>query len=106
MKVQAESFHLNGHIVGFHPQIQKFESPYKTPTSTLTVKGLKMATTVYEREICIIDRTPRKTLGFKKKNRLKSRYIPDHHQDLYIQAHPVKSKKEIVSVRNNMYLYV
>ena len=31
MKVQAESFHLNGHIIGFRPQTQKLESPYKTP---------------------------------------------------------------------------
>ena len=41
MKVQAESFHLNGHIIGFHPQTQKLESPYKTPSNTLAVKGLK-----------------------------------------------------------------
>ena len=41
VKVQAESFHFNGHIVGFHPQTQKLESPYKTPSSTLAVKGLK-----------------------------------------------------------------
>ena len=38
--VQAESFHLNGHIIGFRPQTQKLESPYKTPSNTLTVKGL------------------------------------------------------------------
>ena len=29
------SFHLNGHIIGFRP-------PYKTPSSTLAVKGLKI----------------------------------------------------------------
>ena len=40
MKVQAESFHLNGHIIGFRLQTQKLESPYKTPSSTLAVKGL------------------------------------------------------------------
>ena len=40
MKVQAESFHLNGHIIGFRPQTQKLESPYKTPSNTLAVKGL------------------------------------------------------------------
>ena len=40
MKVQAESFHLNGHIIGFRPQTQKVQSPYKTPSSTLAVKGL------------------------------------------------------------------
>ena len=40
MKVQAESFHLNGHIIGFHPQTQKSEWPYKTPSNTLAVKGL------------------------------------------------------------------
>ena len=40
MTVQAESFHLNGHIIGFRPQTQKLESPYKTPSSTLAVKGL------------------------------------------------------------------
>ena len=41
VKVQAESFHLNGHIIGFRPQTQKLESPYKTPSNTLAVKGLK-----------------------------------------------------------------
>ena len=40
VKVQEESFHLNGHIIGFGPQTQKLESPYKTPSSTLAVKGL------------------------------------------------------------------
>ena len=40
MKVQAESFHLNGHIIGFRPQTQKLESPYKTPSSTLAVKRI------------------------------------------------------------------
>ena len=41
MKLQVESFHLNGHVIGFRPQTQKLESPYKTPSSTLAVKGLK-----------------------------------------------------------------
>ena len=41
VKAQAESFHLNGHIIGFRPQTQKLESPYKTPSNTLAVKGLK-----------------------------------------------------------------
>ena len=41
MKVQGESFHLNGHIIGFGPQTQKLESPYKTPSNTLAVKGLR-----------------------------------------------------------------
>jgi len=41
VKVQAESFHLNGHIMpGFRPHTQKLESPYKIPSSTLAVKGL------------------------------------------------------------------
>ena len=40
MRVQAESFHLNGHIIGFRPETQKSESPYKTPSNTLAVKGL------------------------------------------------------------------
>ena len=40
MKGQVESFHLNGHIIGFGPQTQKLESPYNTPSSTLAVKGL------------------------------------------------------------------
>ena len=39
-KVQAESFHLNGHIIGFRPRTQKLESPYKTLSNTLAVKGL------------------------------------------------------------------
>ena len=46
VKVQAESFHLNGHIRGFGPQTQKLESPYKTPSSTLAVKGLMLFTLV------------------------------------------------------------
>ena len=40
MKVQAESFDVNYHIIGFRPQTQKLESPYKTPSNTLAVKGL------------------------------------------------------------------
>ena len=40
MTVQAENFNLNGHIIGFRPQIQKLESSYKTPPSTLALKGL------------------------------------------------------------------
>ena len=43
---EAESFHLNGHIIGFRPQTQKLESPYKTPSNTLAVKGLKGDTSV------------------------------------------------------------
>ena len=42
VKVQAESFHLNGHIVGFRLQTQKLELPYKTPSITLAVKGLRI----------------------------------------------------------------
>ena len=42
MKVQAESFHLNGHIIGFRLQTQKLDSPYKTPSNTLAVKGLRI----------------------------------------------------------------
>ena len=42
MKVKAESFHLNGHIIGFRPQTKTLESPYKTPSNTLAVKGLKV----------------------------------------------------------------
>ena len=41
MKVQAESFHLNGHIIGFRPQTQKLEPPYTAPPFTLAVKGLR-----------------------------------------------------------------
>ena len=31
---------MNGHIRGLHPQTQKLESPHKTLSSTLAVKGL------------------------------------------------------------------
>ena len=41
VKVQAGNFKLNGHIVGFRPQTQKLQSPFKTPSSTLPVKALK-----------------------------------------------------------------
>ena len=40
MKVQAESFHLNGHIIGLCPQTKKLEPPYKTLSNILAVKGL------------------------------------------------------------------
>ena len=40
VKVQAECFHLNGHIIGFRVQTQKLDLPYKTPSNTLAVKGL------------------------------------------------------------------
>ena len=33
---------MNGHIIGFRPQTQKLETPYKTPSSTLAVKELKL----------------------------------------------------------------
>ena len=33
---------MNGHIIGFRPQTQKLETPYKTPLSTLAVKELKL----------------------------------------------------------------
>ena len=32
---------MNGHTIGFRPQTQKLELPYKTPLFTLAVKGLK-----------------------------------------------------------------
>ena len=40
---------MNGHIIGFGPQTQKLESPYKTPSNTLAVKGLN---TVVSRLAC------------------------------------------------------
>ena len=40
MKVLLKRFHLNGHTIGFHPLTQKLESPYKTLSNTLAVKGL------------------------------------------------------------------
>ena len=49
MKVQAESFHLNGHIIGFRPHTQKLESPYKPPSNTLAVKGLSSANNNFAR---------------------------------------------------------
>ena len=42
MKGQAQNFHLNGHIIGFHLQTQKLDLLYKTPSNTLAVKGLIM----------------------------------------------------------------
>ena len=41
MKVQAESFHLSGHIIGFRPQTQKVQLPHKTLSNTLAVKRVK-----------------------------------------------------------------
>ena len=48
VKVQAESFHLNGHIIGFRPQTQKLESPYKTPSNTLAVKGVRWLDEIFQ----------------------------------------------------------
>ena len=31
---------FDGHIIGFRPQTQKLDSPYKTPSSTLAVKEI------------------------------------------------------------------
>ena len=39
MKVLLKRFHLNGHMIGVHPQAQKLELPNKTPSSALAVKG-------------------------------------------------------------------
>ena len=56
MKEQAKSFHLNGHIIGFGPQTQKLESPYKTSSNTLAVKGLNpcfaLSTEVAKKQKC------------------------------------------------------
>ena len=49
MKVEAESFHLNGHIIGFRLQSQKLDSPYKTQSNTLAVKGLRTDHVVSDR---------------------------------------------------------
>ena len=32
---------MSGHIIGFRPQKQKLQSPFKTPSSTLAVKGFR-----------------------------------------------------------------
>ena len=40
MNVHVERFHLNGLSIGFCPQTQKLDLPYKTPLFTLVVKGL------------------------------------------------------------------
>ena len=40
--INTESFHLNGHIIGFCAQTERLDSPYtayKTPSNTLAVKG-------------------------------------------------------------------
>ena len=42
MKVLLNSFHLNGHTLGFHPQTQKLEPHLLTQGLTLRVKGLKI----------------------------------------------------------------
>ena len=40
MKVLLNSFHLNGHTLGFYPQTQKLEPRLLTQGLTLGVKGL------------------------------------------------------------------
>ena len=39
VKVLLKRFHLNGHIIGFHPQTQRLESLQLSPYLTLGVKG-------------------------------------------------------------------
>ena len=39
MKVLLNSFHLNGHTLGFHPQTQKVQPLLLTQGLTLGVKG-------------------------------------------------------------------
>ena len=41
MKVQAESFHLNGHIIGFRSLDSKVRVTLQPPSNTLAVKGLR-----------------------------------------------------------------
>ena len=48
MKVLLNSFHLNGHTLGFHPQTQKLETHLLTQGLTLGVKGL-----IGSQEICL-----------------------------------------------------
>ena len=50
MKVQAESFHLNAHIIGSRLQTQKLDSPYKTPSNTMAVTGLKLTAFAVNRQ--------------------------------------------------------
>ena len=38
---------MNGHIIGFRLQTQKLESTYKTPSSSLAVKGLRTALWIF-----------------------------------------------------------
>ena len=42
MKVQLNSFHLNGHTLVFHPQTSKLQPHLLTQGSTLVVKGLRL----------------------------------------------------------------
>ena len=58
MKVKIERFHLNGHTIGFRPQTQKLEPPYKTPLFTLAVKGLKRR--MRECHVVVVHRRQRK----------------------------------------------
>ena len=41
MKKLSKRFHLNGHSIGFCPETLKLEPPYKTPSFTVAVKGLR-----------------------------------------------------------------
>ena len=42
-----DCFYLNGPIIGFRQQTQKLESTYKTPSSSLAVKGLRTALWIF-----------------------------------------------------------
>ena len=43
MKVQEESFHLNGHITGFRLQTQKLDSPYSEGSEGVETKFERMS---------------------------------------------------------------
>ena len=46
MEVLLNSFHLNGHTLGFHPQTRKVQPHLLTQGLTLGVKGLRALKTL------------------------------------------------------------
>ena len=43
MEVLLKRFHLNGNIIGFHPQTQRLELPFTAPSFTLGVNELNVS---------------------------------------------------------------
>ena len=74
MKVLLNSFHLNGHTLGLHPQTQKVQPYLLTQGLNLGVKGLKYITLFQVCTFIFLTEMILKLIAFKLRGYLKSRW--------------------------------